>query len=87
LTCQKGLNQPRLPSFKGIMAAKKKQIEILDAGKLGFVPSAINNEASTAISTGLEFPLSRNNVEILGGSVNDSVAKLVKVLREKEKVV
>ena len=87
LTCQKGLNQPRLPSFKGIMAAKKKQIEILDADKLGFVPSVITNEASTAISTGLELPLSRSNVEILDGPINDSVVKLVKALREKEKVV
>ena len=69
------------------MAAKKKQIEILDAGKLGFVPSVTTNEASTAISTSLELPLSRNNVEILDGSINDSVAKLVKALREKEKVV
>ena len=87
LTCQKGLNQPRLPSFKGIMAAKKKTIEILDASKLGFVPSVITNEASTTISTGLELPLLRSNVEILDGPINDSVVKLVKALREKEKVV
>jgi len=87
LTCQKGLNQPRLPSFKGIMAAKKKQIEIIDAGKLGFVPSVTINEASTAITAGLELPLSRNSVEIFDGPINDSVAKLVKALREKEKVV
>jgi electron transfer flavoprotein beta subunit len=87
LTCQKGLNQPRLPSFKGIMAAKKKQIEIFDADKLGFVTPVTTNEASTAISNGLELPLSRNSVEILDGSINDSVAKLVKALREKEKVV
>ena len=26
VTCQKGLNEPRLPSLKGIMAAKKKEI-------------------------------------------------------------
>ena len=69
------------------MAAKKKQIEIFDADKLGFVTPVTTNEASTAISTGLELPLSRNSVEILDGSINDSVAKLVKALREKEKVV
>ena len=28
-TCQKGLNEPRLPSLKGIMAAKKKEIQNL----------------------------------------------------------
>ena len=28
-TCEKGLNNPRLPSLKGIMAAKKKPLEVL----------------------------------------------------------
>lgn len=28
-TCDKGLNNPRLPSLKGIMAAKKKPLEVL----------------------------------------------------------
>ena len=36
ITCQKGLNEPRLPSLKGIMAAKKKEITILDAAAIGF---------------------------------------------------
>ena len=38
-TCQKGLNEPRLPSLKGIMASKKKEIEIINANKLNFVPN------------------------------------------------
>ena len=29
LTCDKGLNNPRLPSLKGIMAAKKKPFDIV----------------------------------------------------------
>ncbi|MGH7658016.1 MAG: electron transfer flavoprotein subunit beta/FixA family protein, partial [Gemmatimonadales bacterium] len=32
LTCDKGLNTPRLPSLKGIMAAKKKPLETRPAG-------------------------------------------------------
>ncbi|MGC8893609.1 MAG: electron transfer flavoprotein subunit beta/FixA family protein [candidate division WOR-3 bacterium] len=30
ITCEKGLNEPRLPALRGIMAAKKKTIEIKD---------------------------------------------------------
>jgi electron transfer flavoprotein beta subunit len=30
-TCDKGLNNPRLPSLKGIMAAKKKPLDVLPA--------------------------------------------------------
>jgi electron transfer flavoprotein beta subunit len=31
LTCDKGLNTPRLPSLKGIMAAKKKPLDVVPA--------------------------------------------------------
>ena len=34
LTCQKGLNEPRFPSLKGIMAAKKKEIQQISASDL-----------------------------------------------------
>ncbi len=87
LSCQKGLNQPRLPSFKGIMAAKKKQIEIFDADKLGFDPNAPNDTTSTVIESGLTLPSSRDKGVILDGSISDAVTSLVKSLRDTEKVV
>ena len=34
VTCQKGLNEPRFPSLKGIMAAKKKEIQKIAASDL-----------------------------------------------------
>lgn len=86
-TCQKGLNQPRLPSFKGIMTAKKKQIEIFDADKMSFDPKAVSDATSAVAQTGLELPPSRNKGEIFDGPFHESVSKLVKTLREKEKVV
>jgi len=37
ITCEKGLNEPRLPALRGIMAAKKKTIEVKDvSGSPGF---------------------------------------------------
>ena len=87
VTCQKGLNQPRLPSLKGIMAAKKKEIQIFDAEKIGFSPNIISHKTSTAIQTGLELPPPRDTGAMFDGPTNEAVSKLVKALREIEKVV
>ena len=87
LTCQKGLNEPRLPSLKGIMASKKKEIEIINANKLNFVPSERSASKSTFIETGLSLPDRRGKRKIINGPTNDAVLQLVKILREQEKVV
>jgi electron transfer flavoprotein beta subunit len=87
ITCQKGLNEPRLPSLKGIMAAKKKQIEIIDAKTLSFFPDERPAQSSTFVESGLNLPDRRSKGKIIDGSCNDAVAKLVKILREQEKVV
>jgi len=86
-TCQKGLNEPRLPSLKGIMASKKKEIEIINADSLSFVPNERPIQRSTFVDSGLSFPDRRSKVEKIEGSAHDVVAKLVKILREQEKVV
>ena len=86
-TCQKGLNQPRLPSLKGIMAAKKKEIETFDADKLGFSLKEKPSSNETLIQTGLSLPDRRGKGKIIGGSPNEVATQLVKILREQEKVV
>ena len=87
LTCQKGLNQPRLPSLKGIMAAKKKEIQVMDAAAIDFDPHVMGKEANRLQEDKLELPPSRKKGEILGGSVEESASRLVQALREDEKVV
>ena len=87
LTCQKGLNEPRLPSLKGNMASKKKEIEIINANKLNFVPNERSASKGTFIETGLSLPDRRGKGKIINGPTNDAVLQLVKILREQEKVV
>ena len=87
LTCQKGLNQPRLPSLKGIMAAKKKEIQILDAAAVGFDAASIGGANNRVVQSVLELPPARGNGQVFDGPVEESVARLVKALREDEKVV
>jgi electron transfer flavoprotein beta subunit len=76
IAAQKGLNEPRYPSLKGIMAAKKKPLEEVDVGdteeRLEFI--------------GLVKPPERAAGEIVGEGP-DAVPELVRRLREKAKAL
>ena len=76
LTAEKGLNTPRYPALKGIMAAKKKPLEVKPAA-LGEVRVAV---ASLAL------PPERNAGRILGVGP-DGVPELVRLLRTEAKVL
>jgi len=85
LTCQKGLNEPRLPSLKGIMAARKKEIRVLDAQAIGFDAAALAPGKVRQVD--LSLPPQRKKGIILEGPAEEAAAKLVKILREDVKVV
>ncbi len=76
LTAEKGLNTPRYPALKGIMAAKKKPIETKPAA-LGPVRVAV---------TGLVLPPERKAGRIVGEGP-DAVPELVRLLRTEAKVL
>jgi electron transfer flavoprotein beta subunit len=76
LTTDKGLNEPRYASLKGIMAAKKKPIEER--------PAALG-EPNLEVAS-LTLPPSRSAGRIVGQGV-EGVAELVRVLREEAKVI
>lgn len=76
VTCQKGLNEPRYPSLKGIMAAKKKTITTVEPGR--FEPRL------RVVS--LTLPPPRPAGRVLTGGVED-VPELVRLLREEAKVL
>lgn len=86
VTCQKGLNVPRLPSLKGIMAAKKKEVSVLDAKTVGFDPQHPDS-ANRVRQVDLSLPPARKKGRILAGSPEETARELVKILREEEKVV
>ena len=43
------INEPRYPSFKGIMAAKKKKVETLDLAALGVSPAEVGLAAAASV--------------------------------------
>jgi electron transfer flavoprotein beta subunit len=75
-TADKGLNQPRFASLKGIMAAKKKPIE----------ERAVAAGAATLEVLALELPPPRKSGRIVGQGL-EGVTELVRVLREEAQVI
>jgi electron transfer flavoprotein beta subunit len=76
ITCDKGLNNPRLPSLKGIMAAKKKPLESK--------PAVLGPGGLEVLS--LELPAERRPGRIVGEGP-DAVPELVALLRTEAKVL
>ncbi len=86
-TCQKGLNEPRLPSLKGIMAAKKKKVTTLSATEIGFDPAAMGEAVNKTEQIELSLPPSRKKGVILEGSVAEISSELASTLRNEVKVI
>ena len=76
VTAEKGLNSPRYPALKGIMAAKKKPIETK--------PAALG-EVRVKVKT-LSPPPDRKEGRIVGEGV-DAVPELVRLLQQEAKVL
>lgn len=87
LTCQKGLNEPRYPSLKGIMAAKKKPVEELKAADLGLDPATIGAAGAKMKVLKYSSPPPRGGGKILEGEPAVAAAELVRLLREEVKVI
>ena len=76
LTIDEGLNQPRLPNLKGIMAAKKKPLEA--------IPAQLGRETVTLVK--LELPPERPAGRIIGEG-SEAVPELIRLLQSEAKVL
>ena len=76
LTVDKGLNEPRYPALKGIMAAKKKPLDV----------KPIQVSAGTLEVLALSPPPDRKEGKIVGEGAG-AVGELVRLLREEAKVL
>ena len=75
-TAQKGLNEPRYPSLKGRMAAKKKPLEVKEV--------SLSERLLDVVS--LNYPPQRERGKIVGEGAA-AAAELVRLLREEAKVI
>ena len=76
LTADKGLNEPRYPALKGIMAAKKKPLEV----------KPVQVGSGTLDVAALTPPPERKEGRIVGEGAG-AVPELIRVLREEAKVL
>jgi len=81
LAVQTGINQVRYASLKGIMAAKKKPIDVKTAADLG-VAGQVGAAAAKARIEKVYVPPKGQGAEILSGSADEVVGKLVGKIKE-----
>jgi len=84
ISAQKGLNEPRYASLKGIMAAKKKPLAVKDASALGLDPGAL---APKTRVLALELPAARPPVRMIEGDPDTQARELIRLLHEEAKVI
>ncbi len=86
VTCDKGLNEPRYASLKGIMAAKKKPLHVKTPSEMGLDPSDLDG-APRVVWESLELPPRRQAGRMIEGDAAESARKLAALLREEAKVI
>jgi electron transfer flavoprotein beta subunit len=82
LSAQKGLNEPRYPTLKGIMGAKKKEIKDVKAADLGRAA-----DGAQLLVVTLEALPPRPPGRIIPGEAALAVKELVRALREDAKAI
>lgn len=87
ITTQQGLNEPRYPSLKGIMGAKKKPITDWKAADIGIDPSTVGAAGAKLEVVRLDPPPSRPPGKIIPGEPAVAAKELVRLLHEEAKVI
>ena len=84
ISAQKGLNEPRYETLKGIMMAKRKEIPVLSMDDLGLSAADLAPQLKL---TGLESPPARQAGTVIDDEPEIAAHKMVEFLREKAKVI
>ncbi len=83
LTIQSGINQPRYATLRGIMGAKKKQINKLAAADLGIALPLRNRQVLQRVYV----PTKAKRTEIIEGKPAEAALRLVDRLKNEAKVI
>ena len=84
VSCDKGLNEPRVPTLKGRLAAKKKKAEIKTPADIGVADADL---AAQLNIVKYEPPPAKSPGKILSDPPPQAAAELVRLLREEARVV
>ena len=86
-TCQKGLNNPRIPQVMNVMKAMKAQIKKLDLAALGLSAADAGGQAAKIKIQKYLPPPKRPPVKMIKEDFPENVKALVKLLKEEAKVI
>lgn len=84
-TAQQGLAEPRYPSMKGIMQAKKKPLDRIALGDLGLDESVVDGAKVKIVE--ITLPVPRKGGKIIEGEPAEATQQVVQLLRSEAKVV
>jgi len=89
ITAHKGLNEPRYPSLKGIMASKKVPIQAFSPADLGLDEAALAGADAASRWLSLALPPAKSGGVILKGEEDPAGAakELARLLREQAKAI
>lgn len=83
ITCQKGLNEPRYATLPGIVAAKKKEIRVMNSTQLQLSDKLQNSIEVIELGP----PPERKPGRILEGTIAYQAKELIRLLREEAGVI
>jgi len=84
VSAQKGLNEPRYETLKGIMAAKKKVIPVVTLEELGLAGEAAESQVEVLR---IEMPPARKAGKIVPGTPEEAARALAELLRHEAKAL
>jgi electron transfer flavoprotein beta subunit len=87
ITAQKGLNEPRYPSLRGIMMAKKKPLEQKSLADLGLTSEDMGEAGAKIKITKLELPPKRSAGKVVEGEPQEVVKQLLDWMQKEAKLI
>jgi electron transfer flavoprotein beta subunit len=86
VTVVKQINEPRLPSLKGLMRAKKTEVKILTAQAIEGDPKNLGLNGSPTSVVRIFSPPAKGGGEILTGEASEIVDKLIGKLKDRKTI-
>jgi electron transfer flavoprotein beta subunit len=87
ITAQQGLNEPRYPSLKGIMGAKKKPIMDWKASDIGLDTGLVGAKGAKTQVVRVDPPAARPPGKLIPGDGPTAAKELARLLHEEAKVI
>jgi electron transfer flavoprotein beta subunit len=87
ISTDKGLNEPRYASLRGIMKAKRKKFPVKSLGDLGVEAGSVGSAGAHVMLSNWSQPPARPPGRILEGEPAAAAKELVRLLRDEAKVI